>query len=300
MKSVPCPACRRRKAVEGEPGRDGGREKHQRLTLFRSTNLDFLDRCLFHRRIQIASQVVKEIRERLGFLVSVGLEYLTLSRASATLSGGESQRIRLATQSGSSLMGVIYILDEPSIGLHQRDNRRLLATLKKLRDLGNTLIVVEHDEETIEAADYILDIGPGAGIHGGEVVAAAASWTSRKKPIHHGRYLSGRFHHRAREKEEGKRELARSGAPPRTSEAYRRGIPVGTFPASPVFRLGKSSLRNDILYMRLSAELTAPTSSREAGRFLARVFRQDHRHRPVPIGRTPRPTGTYTGFSTYP
>ena len=115
---------------------------------------------------------MKEIKNRLGFLQSVGLDYLTLSRASATLSGGESQRIRLATQIGSSLMGVLYILDEPSIGLHQRDNDKLLATLKRLRDLGNTLIVVEHDEDTMRAADYIVDIGPGAGVHGGRVVAA--------------------------------------------------------------------------------------------------------------------------------
>ena len=120
----------------------------------------------------IAAQILKEIRSRLGFLQSVGLSYLTLSRSSGTLSGGESQRIRLATQIGSSLMGVLYILDEPSIGLHQRDNDKLLATLQHLRDLGNTLIVVEHDEDTMRAADYLIDIGPGAGSHGGEVVAA--------------------------------------------------------------------------------------------------------------------------------
>ena len=118
----------------------------------------------------IASQILKEIRSRLGFLSSVGLQYLTLSRGAASLSGGESQRIRLATQIGSSLMGVLYILDEPSIGLHQRDNDKLLGTLKQLRDLGNTLIVVEHDEDTIREADFIVDVGPGAGIHGGEIV----------------------------------------------------------------------------------------------------------------------------------
>ena len=122
----------------------------------------------------VAEQIVREIKSRLRFLMDVGLQYLTLSRGAATLSGGESQRIRLATQIGSSLMGVLYILDEPSIGLHQRDNDKLLGTLKQLRDLGNTLIVVEHDEDTMRAADYIVDVGPGAGIHGGEIVASGS------------------------------------------------------------------------------------------------------------------------------
>ena len=134
--------------------------------------LEFVDRLeLSPQKLMIAERILKEIRERLGFLRSVGLQYLTLSRAAATLSGGESQRIRLATQIGSSLMGVLYILDEPSIGLHQRDNDMLLDTLKRLRDLGNTLLVVEHDEDTMRSADYIVDIGPGAGVHGGEAVS---------------------------------------------------------------------------------------------------------------------------------
>lgn len=133
-----------------------------------SEALDFINKLsLTEREIMIAERILKEIKERLGFLKSVGLEYLTLSRSSGTLSGGESQRIRLATQIGSSLMGVLYILDEPSIGLHQRDNDKLIATLKRLRDLGNTLIVVEHDDDTMLAADHIVDIGPGAGINGG-------------------------------------------------------------------------------------------------------------------------------------
>ena len=137
-------------------------------------------------------QVLKEIRSRLGFLVNVGLDYLTLARSAATLSGGESQRIRLATQIGSSLMGVLYILDEPSIGLHQRDNDRLIATLQRLRDLGNTVIVVEHDEDTIRAADYIVDIGPGAGVHGGNVVAAGTAEDIMACPESvTGQYLSG-------------------------------------------------------------------------------------------------------------
>jgi excinuclease ABC subunit A len=140
----------------------------------------------------IAGSIIKEIKSRLGFLQSVGLEYLTLSRNAGTLSGGESQRIRLATQIGSSLMGVLYILDEPSIGLHQRDNGKLLDTLKRLRDLGNTLIVVEHDEETMYAADWIVDIGPGAGIHGGEVICAGDVEAIKKCPESiTGQYLSG-------------------------------------------------------------------------------------------------------------
>ena len=137
---------------------------------------------LTEQQMRIGERILKEIKNRLGFLRSVGLEYLTLSRASATLSGGEAQRIRLATQIGSSLMGVLYILDEPSIGLHQRDNDKLLATLKRLRDLGNTLIVVEHDEDTMRAADYLIDIGPGAGAHGGQVVACGTPAGGHGKP----------------------------------------------------------------------------------------------------------------------
>ena len=142
----------------------------------------------------IAEQILKEIDARLGFLVNVGLDYLTLSRSAVSLSGGEAQRIRLATQIGSGLMGVLYILDEPSIGLHQRDNARLLKTLQRMRDLGNTLIVVEHDEETIRTADYVVDIGPGAGEHGGEVVAVGTpeEIAANEKSIT-GAYLSGRM-----------------------------------------------------------------------------------------------------------
>ena len=131
--------------------------------------------------MQIARLILREIRERLGFLINVGLDYLTLSRAAGTLSGGEAQRIRLATQIGSRLTGVLYILDEPSIGLHQRDNDRLIATLKNMRDIGNTLIVVEHDEDTMMAADYLIDVGPGAGVHGGEIVACRNTGKSYEK-----------------------------------------------------------------------------------------------------------------------
>ena len=178
----------------------------------------------------IADRILKEIRSRLGFLRSVGLGYLTLSRSAGTLSGGESQRIRLATQIGSSLMGVLYILDEPSIGLHQRDNDKLLATLKNLRDLGNTLLVVEHDEDTMRAADYLIDIGPGAGIHGGEVVAAGTPEEVMANPASlTGQYLSGKKRipvpetRAAGERQvlEGHRRGGEQSAP------YRCGIPPG-------------------------------------------------------------------------
>ena len=159
-----------------------------------SEALDFINKLsLTEREIMIAERILKEIKERLGFLKSVGLEYLTLSRSSGTLSGGESQRIRLATQIGSSLMGVLYILDEPSIGLHQRDNDKLIATLKRLRDLGNTLIVVEHDDDTMLAADHIVDIGPGAGINGGNVIFSGTVEDMLKcENSITGQYLSGK------------------------------------------------------------------------------------------------------------
>lgn len=153
----------------------GGLNIYELTKLSVTKELDFINTLVLTDREQmIASLILKEIKSRLSFLQNVGLDYLTLSRSAGTLSGGESQRIRLATQIGSSLMGVLYILDEPSIGLHQRDNDKLIGTLKRMRDLGNTLIVVEHDEDTMRAADYIVDIGPGAGVHGGEVVCAGS------------------------------------------------------------------------------------------------------------------------------
>ena len=165
---------------------------------------------LTERERTIARQLLKEIAARLGFLVDVGLDYLTIDRTSSTLSGGEAQRIRLATQIGSSLMGVLYILDEPSIGLHQRDNAKLIATLTRLRDLGNTVIVVEHDEETIRTADWVVDIGPGAGEHGGEVVAAGlARGRPRRGALDH-RRLPARRPRRARSRPSGARATARS------------------------------------------------------------------------------------------
>ena len=174
MSESPCPVCKgRRLKMESLAVTVGGSSIYDFTTLPVTEALAFVDRLvLTQTQMLIAERILKEIKSRLGFLRSVGLEYLTLSRSAATLSGGESQRIRLATQIGSSLMGVLYILDEPSIGLHQRDNDKLLATLRKLRDLGNTLVVVEHDEDTMRAADYIIDVGPGAGVHGGYIVAA--------------------------------------------------------------------------------------------------------------------------------
>uniref|UniRef100_UPI0025CD58FC excinuclease ABC subunit UvrA n=1 Tax=uncultured Intestinimonas sp. TaxID=1689265 RepID=UPI0025CD58FC len=217
--------------------------------------LAFIDNLtLSEQKMRIAERILKEIKNRLGFLQSVGLQYLTLSRAAATLSGGESQRIRLATQIGSSLMGVLYILDEPSIGLHQRDNDMLLDTMKHLRDLGNTLLVVEHDEDTMRAADYIVDIGPGAGVHGGQVVACGTAEEIMNTPGSiTGDYLSGRKkvpvpdHRRAG----NGHFLTIRGAAENNLRNVDVSIPLGTFTCvTGVSGSGKSSLVNEILYKR--------------------------------------------------
>ena len=194
MSECPCPTCQgRRLKKESLAVTVGGLDIDAYCRKSVTEALDFMERLeLNPTQTMIAAQILKEIKNRLGFLRSVGLQYLTLSREAGTLSGGESQRIRLATQIGSSLMGVLYILDEPSIGLHQRDNDKLLATLKELRDLGNTLLVVEHDEDTMRAADYIVDVGPGAGVHGGEIVACRHPGGSHEHPRLHHRGLSGR------------------------------------------------------------------------------------------------------------
>jgi len=250
----------------------------------------------------ISKQIVKEIKERLGFLESVGLNYLTLSRASGSLSGGESQRIRLATQIGSSLMGVLYILDEPSIGLHQKDNKKLLATLKKLRDLGNTLIVVEHDEDTIRNADYIIDIGVGAGIHGGNIVAKGSieDIMSTSNSIT-GQYLSGKKYIEIPKKTRkgNGQNLVIKGAKENNLKGIDVSIPLGTFTCvTGVSGSGKSSLINEILYKRLAVELNG--SKLRAGEHkdilglenLDKVIDIDQ----SPIGRTPRSNpATYTG-----
>lgn len=202
----------------------------------------------------IAGRILKEIDSRLGFLISVGLDYLTLSRAAGTLSGGEAQRIRLATQIGSSLVGVLYILDEPSIGLHQRDNAKLIDTLKGMRDIGNTLIVVEHDEETMLNADYIVDIGPGPGEHGGEVVFAGTPeeiMTDEKSIT--GKYLSGREYIAvpAKRRETGENWLQIRGARANNLKNVNVDIPLGVFTCvTGVSGSGKSSLVNEVLKKR--------------------------------------------------
>ena len=267
--------------------------------------LDFvngLDDKLSEREKKIAELIIKEIKARLGFLKSVGLSYLTLSRSAGTLSGGESQRIRLATQIGASLMGVLYILDEPSIGLHQRDNDKLLATLHQLRDLGNTLIVVEHDEDTMRAADFIVDVGPGAGVHGGEIVAAGTieDIIAEKRSIT-GQYLSGTKKipvPTERRKGTGK-SLKIIGASENNLKNIDVSIPLGKFTCiTGVSGSGKSSLTNEILYKHLAAELNGAKT--HPGKF-KKIDGIEHLDKIIdidqsPIGRTPRSNpATYTG-----
>ncbi len=266
--------------------------------------LDFVEHLeLSEQKMRIAERILREIKSRLGFLQSVGLQYLTLSRSAATLSGGESQRIRLATQIGSSLMGVLYILDEPSIGLHQRDNDMLLATMKHLRDLGNTLLVVEHDEDTMRSADYIVDIGPGAGVHGGEVVACGTAEEVMNTPGSiTGDYLSGRKKIPVpQERRKGNGNfLTIRGAAENNLQNVDVSIPLGTFTCvTGVSGSGKSSLVNEILYKRLAADLNRAKTrpGRHAGmegeEFLDKVINIDQ----SPIGRTPRSNpATYTGL----
>ena len=265
--------------------------------------LDALEPQLTDMQAMIAGRIIKEIRSRLGFLQSVGLQYLTLSRAAATLSGGEAQRIRLATQIGSSLMGVLYILDEPSIGLHQRDNAKLLKTMKNLRDMGNTLIVVEHDEDTMRAADYIVDIGPGAGVHGGEVVAQGSVEDICAEPRSiTGDYLSGRKRiplPGTRRKGNGQAITVR-GATENNLKNIDVRFPLGEFICvTGVSGSGKSSLVNEVLYKTLAAEKmrTKARPGKCAGvdglEYVDKVIAIDQ----TPIGRTPRSNpATYTGL----
>ena len=268
-----------------------------------SSCYDFFNKLkLSEREMFIGERIVKEINSRLGFLKSVGLEYLTLSRSAGTLSGGESQRIRLATQIGSSLVGVLYILDEPSIGLHQRDNDKLIGTLKRLRDLGNTLIVVEHDEDTMRAADFIVDVGPYAGIHGGEIICAGTvdDIMNCERSIT-GAYLSGR---RKIPVPEARRAgngnfLTVRGARENNLKGIDVSIPLGTFTCvTGVSGSGKSSLVNQILYKYLAAKLNRARTRAgdfdtiEGTEFLDKVIAIDQ----SPIGRTPRSNpATYSG-----
>ena len=305
MSQRPCPDCggkRLRKEALAVTVGDLSIDEFCRKSVTEA--LAFIDGLtLSEQKMRIAERILKEIKSRLGFLQSVGLQYLTLSRAAATLSGGESQRIRLATQIGSSLMGVLYILDEPSIGLHQRDNDMLLDTMKHLRDLGNTLLVVEHDEDTMRSADYIVDIGPGAGVHGGQVVACGTAEEIMNTPGSiTGDYLSGRKKvpvpdHR---REGNGHFLTIRGAAENNLRNVDVSIPLGTFTCvTGVSGSGKSSLVNEILYKRLAADLNRAKTrpGKHAGiegeEFLDKVIDIDQ----SPIGRTPRSNpATYTGL----
>ena len=305
MSTSPCPRCHgdrlsdmaRAVTVGGL-----GLSEFCRLTVVKALN--FVDSLqLEGNQGVIAAPIVKEIRARLCFLRDVGLQYLTLSRSAGTLSGGESQRIRLATQIGSSLMGVLYILDEPSIGLHQRDNSRLLETLKHLRDLGNTLVVVEHDEDTMRAADFIVDVGPGAGIHGGEIVAAGTLEDIMACPRSlTGQYLSGvkKIPVPACRRAGSGNFLTVRGARENNLQNVDVSIPLGTFICvTGVSGSGKSSLVNEVLYKTLAAKLnharTRPGEHDcvEGLEHLDKVIAIDQ----SPIGRTPRSNpATYTGL----
>ena len=305
MSECPCPTCQgRRLRKESLAVTVGGLDIDAFCHKSVTQALDFVDHLeLSETQMMIAERILKEIKNRLGFLQSVGLQYLTLSRGAGSLSGGESQRIRLATQIGSSLMGVLYILDEPSIGLHQRDNDMLLKTMKDLRDLGNTLLVVEHDEDTMREADYIIDVGPGAGVHGGEIVAAGTPEEVMNTPGSiTGDYLSGRRKipvPKERRTGNGK-HLKVIGAAENNLRHIDVDFPLGTFICvTGVSGSGKSSLVNEILYKKLGADLNrvkvrpGKHDRIEGEEFLDKVIDIDQ----SPIGRTPRSNpATYTGL----
>ncbi len=305
MAECPCPACKGRRLKKESLAVTVGEKDIDALTRLSVVDeLQWVEGLeLTEQQHRIADRILKEIKSRLGFLQSVGLGYLTLSRAAGTLSGGESQRIRLATQIGSSLMGVLYILDEPSIGLHQRDNDKLLATLRNLQNLGNTLLVVEHDEDTMREADYLIDIGPGAGIHGGQVVAAGTPEEVMANPDSlTGQYLSGKKKvpvPDVRRPGNGKFLHVR-GAEENNLRKVDVDFPLGTFTVvTGVSGSGKSSLVNEVLFKRLGAELMRMKA--HPGR-CAGIDGLEHLDKVVsidqsPIGRTPRSNpATYTNL----
>ena len=305
MRETPCPVCKgSRLKPEVLAVTIGDKSIAAICELSIKECAEFLKKIsLSAREKQIAERVLKEVNARLGFLLDVGLDYLSLARPAATLSGGEAQRIRLATQIGSGLVGVLYVLDEPSIGLHQRDNRRLIDTLTRLRDLGNTLIVVEHDEDTIRTADWIVDIGPGAGEHGGHVVSSGdyQALITAKDSIT-GAYLAGRTKivvPKERRKLDPKRALLVKGARENNLQNIDVSFPLGAFVAvSGVSGSGKSTLVNDILYSVLANKLNGARivpgrhKSISGLELLDKVVHVDQ----SPIGRTPRSNpATYTG-----
>jgi len=305
MRETPCPACKgARLKPEVLAVTLGGKSIAEVCALSIDDCAIFLKQVTLNKReAQIAERVMKEVHARLGFLLDVGLDYLSLDRPAATLSGGEAQRIRLATQIGSGLVGVLYVLDEPSIGLHQRDNRRLIETLTRLRDLGNTLIVVEHDEETIRTADWVVDIGPGAGEHGGKVVVSGSyeELIASKESIT-GAYLSGRKSieiPKTRRPVDAKRQLVIKGAKENNLKDIEVSIPLGLFVSvTGVSGSGKSTLVNDILYTTLANKLNGARLVPGRHRTVTGIDQLDkvvHVDQ-SPIGRTPRSNpATYTG-----
>ena len=305
MRQTPCPACKgARLKPEVLSVTLGGKSIAEVCALSIDDCAAFLKEVKLNKReAQIAERVMKEVHARLGFLLDVGLDYLSLDRPAATLSGGEAQRIRLATQIGSGLVGVLYVLDEPSIGLHQRDNRRLIDTLTRLRDLGNTLIVVEHDEETIRTADWVVDIGPGAGEHGGRVVVSGSyeELIASEESIT-GAYLSGRKSieiPKDRRPIDPKRQLVIKGAKENNLKDIEVSIPLGLFVSvTGVSGSGKSTLVNDILYTTLANKLNGARLVPGRHRTVTGIDQLDkvvHVDQ-SPIGRTPRSNpATYTG-----
>ena len=303
MNITPCSACKGQRLKPGALAVTVGDKNISEVTTLSIERLQkFLDELQLTETQQlIGNQILKEIKARIRFLMDVGLDYLTLARATGTLSGGEAQRIRLATQIGSGLVGVAYILDEPSIGLHQRDNDKLLATLKHLRDLGNSLIVVEHDEDTMLAADYIVDIGPGAGEHGGQVVAVGNAQEIMKNPNSvTGAYLSGKIRIPVpTERKKATGYLKVVGAQENNLKNIDVKFPLGVMTCvTGVSGSGKSSLVNQILYKRLARDLnrarTIPGKHKriEGLEQVDKVINIDQ----SPIGRTPRSNpATYTG-----